>query len=163
MSGTAATIPTGRANHSESPVPKRPPLPSCLATRLASAVASCSFLVEAWKLMFPGMAQEGALLIVLWLICCVDTLCGLPMKIREWRVKGGQVNVSKRIEGQEIKRTEIKLNNMFSNTSRQRLHTTPQIQKYQVSQIIITTVNREEPESFHIEQWWGRGVVISSA
>lgn len=36
------------------------------------------------------------------------------MKIREWRVKGGQVNVSKRIEGQETKRTEIKSQTTFS-------------------------------------------------
>jgi hypothetical protein len=74
--------------------------------------------------MFPGMAQEGALLIVLWWICCVDTLCGLPMKIREWRVKGGQVNVSK---GNQEDRNKIS-NNILSNTNRQRLHSTPQIQ-----------------------------------
>merc|ERR1719491_816055 len=58
---TAATTPTGSAYHSDSPVPNSPPLLGSAGATVRSAVAaSSSRLEDAWKLMMPGTAHEGA-------------------------------------------------------------------------------------------------------
>ena len=57
MMGTAAVMPMGRANHSERPVPKRPPLLAGAAGAVSDA--SSSRRDEVWKDRTCGAWHEG--------------------------------------------------------------------------------------------------------